>query len=416
MAPSENTPLIGRRNSAPIENPAKTFQPLRSSRYLLLGSWLNILLLVVPVAIAAKFVQWPATVNFIVSFLSIIPLAALLGDATEQVSMSLGQTLGGLLNATFGNAVELLVGIVALQQNQLRLVQTSLLGSILSNILLVLGCSFAAGGLVYKESTFQTTAAQTSSGIMTLACVGLVIPAAYHSTYARSPIDAAGLIGGADPDGAPDPQDDSLKGLLILSRGTSIILLSVYVAYLYFQLKSHASLFEADAEAARTDENGETEEEEKPEMDTYSAFAWLAIITGITALCADVLVASIDETAAKWKLPQAFIGLILLPIVGNAAEHVTSVWMAMRGKMEITIGVSVGSSIQIAAGMIPILVLVAWPLGKDLTLYFADFETIVLFISVMLVNVLLQDGRTNYIEGIMLIALYLIIALSYVIS
>lgn len=425
MPANETSPLLGRSQSdGGLDHPAKTFRPLKSSWFLLTNGWLNVLLVTVPVTIAAKFVNWPATVKFVISFLSIIPLAALLGDATEQLSMSLSQSVSALLNATFGNAVELLVGIVALQQDQLRLVQTSMLGSILSNILLVLGCSFAAAGTVYKESTFRMTAAQTSSGIMTLACVGLVIPAAYHSTYARSPRDGGAhpspkdLLLGSSPDNgnAPAPHDGTLKGLLVLSRGTAIILLGVYMFYLYFQLKSHASLFEADAQAARTNENGEVEEEEKPEMDAYSAFGWLAIVTVATAVCADVLVASIDETAAQWNLPKAFIGLILLPIVGNAAEHVTSVWMAMKGKMEITIGVSVGSSIQIAAGMIPILVLAAWPLGKNLTLYFADFETIMLFVSVMLVNILLQDGRTNYIEGVLLIALYLIIALAYFVS
>lgn len=466
--PSESTPLLpgqsrgnnlpgkhNRRSSAghptrlpnggnstgnTVEEPLKTFRPLQSSRYILLRSWLNLLLLTVPVALACHFVNWPATVKFIISFLSIIPLAALLGDATEQVSMSLGQTLGGLLNATFGNAVELIVGVVALSQNQLRLVQTSMLGSILSNILLVLGCSFAAGGYVFKESTFQTTAAQTSSGVLTLACAALVIPAAYHSTYSRSSgtpppspkdliaalqslvqgnasapsttemISALAMITREDGDDAPDPHDESLSGLLVLSRGTSIVLLLVYIAYLFFQLKSHSNLFEAEAEGV--DENGESEEEH-PEMDTYSAAGWLVVVTVITAFCADVLVASIDETATKWKLPKPFIGLILLPIVGNAAEHVTAVWMAMKGRTELTIGVAVGSSIQIAAGMIPILVLVSWALHKNLTLFFADFETIVLFISVVLVNILLQDGRSNYIEGIMLIALYLVIALSY---
>lgn len=194
--------------------------------------------------------------------------------------------------------------------------------------------------------------------------------------------------GGGDPNGAPDPQDQSLQGLLWLSRGTAIILLVVYVLYLNFQvrydgpvqissltfsrqLNTHASLFEA--------EEGDDEDAEVAEMDTYSAAAWLVAVTVVTAFCADVLVSSIDETAQKLHLPKAFIGLILLPIVGNAAEHVTSVWMAMKGKTELTIGVAVGSSIQIAAGMIPILVIIAWPMKKDLTLYFADFETIVLF-------------------------------------
>ena len=168
------------------------------------------------------------------------------------------------------------------------------------------------------------------------------------------------------PSGAPAPHDDSLNGLLVLSRGTSIILLITYIGYLVFQLKTHASLFEA--------EQGD-EEEEVPDMDQWSAGIWLLIVTVVTAFCADVLVGSIDETAQKFHIPKDFIGLILLPLVGNAAEHVTSVWMACKGKMELTLGVAVGSSIQIAAGMIPLLVVIAWPLGKDLTLFFGVYET-----------------------------------------
>lgn len=422
MSSNERQPLLSttRRQSSHGANasPAKRFAPLQSSRHLITGSWMNLLLLSVPFALACNFVNWPQQIKFVISFVSIIPLAKLLGDATEQLSMSMGQTLAGILNATFGNAVELIVGIVALQQDQLRLVQTSMLGSILSNLLLVLGCSFAAGGFVYSESQFRQTAAQTSASLMTLSCITLVIPAAYHSTYNRGKPNAghdlAMMKDHENPEGAPNPNDESLAGLLKLSRGTSIILLSVYFIYLYFQLKSHSKLFEAE-QAARQD-GEEEEEEEVADMDTYSAGFWLAAVTVVTAFCADVLVASIDDTASKWHIPKPFIGLILLPIVGNAAEHVTSVWMAMKGKMELTIGVSVGSSIQIAAGMIPILTLLAWPMGKPLTLYFADFETIALFVSVILVSGLLNDGSSNYMEGVMLVALYLVIALSYAVA
>lgn len=315
--------------------------------------------------------------------------------------MRLGQTIGGLLNATFGNAVELIVAVAALIQNELRLVQTSLLGSVLSNLLLVLGMSFFASGFFFYESTFQVTAAQASSSLMTLACITLILPAAYHASEVENTTGTLFLT-----EETIDPADASLRGLLILSRGTAIILLLTYVGYLVFQLRTHSQLFQAE----------EDDEQEVEEMDRYSAGTWLLIITVVTALCADILVGSIDETAQEWQIPKRFIGLILLPLVGNAAEHVTSVWMACKGKMELTIGVAVGSSIQIAAGMIPLLVLIAWPLHKDLTLFFANFETIVLFVAVMLVNLLLQDGKTNYMEGLMLMALYFVIALSYVVS
>ncbi|TXT06070.1 hypothetical protein VHUM_03543 [Vanrija humicola] len=374
MPPQETSPLLGAQHSHHSER----FNFLASSKHLLLSSWLNLLLIAVPVSLIAEHLEWSATARFVTSFVAIVPLAKLLGDATEQLSMKLGQTLGGLLNATFGNAIELIVAIAALIQNQLRLVQTSLLGSVLSNLLLVLGMSFFASGFFFYESTFQVTAAQASSSLMTLACITLIIPAAYHASSGE---DTDSWFSGD----APNPEDPSLHGLLILSRGTAIILLATYFAYLVFQLRTHSGLFEAE----------ETEEEETADMDQWSAGLWLLIITIVTAVVADVLVGSIDETAQAWNIPKRFIGLILLPLVGNAAEHVTSIWMACKGKMELTIGVAVGSSIQIAAGMIPLLVIIAWPMHRDLTLFFANFETIVLFVSVMLVNLLLQDGESH---------------------
>ncbi|KAL7423945.1 hypothetical protein Q5752_001530 [Cryptotrichosporon argae] len=397
--PTETQPLLP-STGANARASTLRFNFLQSSRHLLLGSWLNALLVAVPLAFVADALDWSAAARFATSFLAIVPLAKLLGDSTEQLSMKMGQTLGGLLNATFGNAVELIVAIAALLQNELRLVQTSLLGSVLSNLLLVLGMSFFAAGFYYSESTFQATAAQASSSLMTLACITLILPAAYHASSSDAPLTLFA------PDSAPDPPTKDLHALLALSRGTAIILLLTYFAYLFFQLRTHAALFEAEA----------SDEEEVAAMDPYSAGAWLLIITVVTAFAADILVGSIDETAQQLQIPKRFIGLILLPLVGNAAEHVTSVWMACKGKMELTIGVAVGSSIQIAAGMIPILVILAWPLHKDLTLFFANFETIVLFVSVMLVNLLLQDGRANYMEGLLLIALYLVIALSYIVA
>jgi len=256
-----------------------------------------------------------------------------------------------------------------------------MLGSILSNLLLVLGCSFLAAGFKFKESNFQVTAAQASSSLMTLACITLVIPAAYHSTMLAA---------------------DDQSGLLAISRGTALLLLGVYVAYLCFQLKTHAYLFEA-----------EEDEAEASRMSVVAAGVALLLTTIVTSFCADYLVASIDETAERYHIPKAFIGLILLPIVANAAEHVTSVWMAMKGKMELTIGICVGSSIQIATFVVPLLVIVGWISNHELTLFFANFETITLFVSVFLVNTLIQDGKSNYMEGLMLVTLYFVVALAF---
>ncbi|PLW08252.1 hypothetical protein PCASD_22127, partial [Puccinia coronata f. sp. avenae] len=377
------------------------------------GSYVNVLLVAVPLSFASHFLHWGSMADFIISFIAIIPLAGLLGDATEQVALKVGSTLGGLLNATFGNAVEAIVGIVALSQNQLRIVQTSMLGSILSNILLVLGCSFIAAGFKSKESRFQATAAQASASLMLLACIALVIPAAYFSSFLdKINTGGAGAGHGLDPssghqhlaDGLASGLDSLHKlpskefaqhGLLVISRGTSVLLLAMYVLYLYFQLKSHSYLYE---------DSSSTGEPEEAQMNFRTATGALVGVTVVTAFCAEYLVDSIDEFAQQAGIPKTFIGLILLPIVGNAAEHVTAVFMAMKGKMELAIGVAVGSSIQIAVGVIPIMVIIGWATGKELTLFFENFETICLVFSVLLTTLLIQDGKSNYMEGAMLVS------------
>jgi len=417
---SETAPLLGRNGNGhsnrtsfiqKVSNVLKADgEPgwLASSKFLLLSSWFNILLVFIPLSILSEQLDWDAGLRFGFSFVAIIPLAKLLGEATEQVSMRLGQTLGGLLNASFGNAVEIIVGVAALLQGELRIVQTSMLGSVLSNLLLVLGMSFLAGGLCFHEQEFKVTAAQTGASLMTLACITLVIPAAYHSNqqHPSKPLSVEGALSALMDTDAPSGNERSREGLLLISRGTAIILLIVYVSYLVFQLKTHADLFKADNE----------DEEEVANMSVVSAGGWLLVITVITSFCADILVGSIEETAETYHIPKAFIGLILLPLVANAAEHVTSVWMAMKGKLELTIGISVGSSIQIATFVVPLLVIFSWIIGKDLTLYFADFETVSLFVSVILVNLLIMDGKSNYMEGLMLCALYIVIAIAFWVS
>jgi len=367
-----------------------------------LGGYINVLLVAVPLSFISHFAKWGSTADFIISFIAIVPLASLLGEATEQCALKLGQTVGGLLNATFGNAVELIVGILALIRGELRIVQTSLLGSILSNLLLVLGCSFLAGGLKFKEQKFQMTAAQASSSLMVLGCSTLIIPAAFHASQLDGSLNRDDGSGFTILDELAKKSKD-LQQLLTLSRGTAIILILCYACYLYFQLSSHAYLFEAEEE----------QEEETAKMNVTAAVVSLVAVTVVTSFCADYLVGAIDQFAQDYSIPKAFIGLILLPIVGNAAEHVTSVWMAAKGKMEITIGVAVGSSIQIAVGVIPALVIVAWIIGQPLTLFFENFETIILFVSVLLVDLLVSDGTSHWLEGVMLVALYLIVGLAF---
>ncbi|KAF8584084.1 calcium/proton exchanger [Ramaria rubella] len=422
--PTERSPLIENGNGVQHQGVQRSFGSrvlafvkgegqvgfIRSYTNLIFGSWVNLLLLFIPLSATSHYLNWDAGLRFLFSFLAIIPLAKLIGDATEEMSLELGQTVSGLMNASFGNAVEIIVGIAALLQGQLRIVQTSMLGSILGNILLVLGSSFIAGGFVVSEGEFQVTAAQTSASLMTLGCITLVIPAAYQSAKeaGEPPFsdNIASSLGRLLASSAPDA-DTSNAGLLIISRGTAIMLLIVYVSYLFFQLKTHTHLFQAA---------GDEDEEQEPKMGTFAAGTSLLLVTVLTSFCADWLVASIEETAERYNISKAFIGLILIPIVANAAEHTTSIWMAIRGKYELTIGICIGSSIQIALFVVPLLVLVGWVSGHELTLFFAHFETIILFVSVVLVNLLIMDGKSNYMEGLMLVTLYIVIALAFWVS
>lgn len=363
----------------------------------LLSNYVNVLLVFVPLGIVAGATHWNPTVVFILNFFAIVPLAAVLSFATEEISMKLGQTLGGLLNATFGNAVELIVSIVALRNGEIRIVQSSMLGSILSNMLLVLGCCFIAGGVRNTstpadarggiEQNFNSTVASTISSLMAVASAALIIPATLFSVLKNS-------------------SDDVNDNILTLSHGTSIILLILYVLYLFFQLRSHASLFDAESQAVE-------EDEDEPTMGPWPAAGVLIVVTIAVAVCAEYLVDSIDSLVVTAHISKTFVGLILLPIVGNAAEHVTAVVVAVKDKMDLAIGVALGSSLQIALLVTPFLVIMGWIMHEDMTLHFETFETVVFFLSVLVVTYVLQDGKSNYLEGCMLLGLYIIIALAF---
>lgn len=263
-----------------------------------------------------------------------------------------------------------------------------MLGSILSNILLVLGCCFIAGGIRYREQTFNSTVASTMSSLMAVATASLIIPATLYSVMS---------------DSSNEKQDDKIN---ILSHGTSIILLIIYVAYLFFQLKTHADLFE-DTEA----QDGE---HEGPELlGPWAAGAVLVVVTLAVAICAEYLVGSIDAIVEEAHISKTFIGLILIPIVGNAAEHVTAVIVAWKNKMDLAIGVAIGSSLQIAIFVTPFLVILGWIMGQPMTLHFETFETVAFFLASLVVILLIQDGKSNYLEGLLCIGMYFIIALAF---
>lgn len=267
-----------------------------------------------------------------------------------------------------------------------------MLGSILSNILLVLGCCFLVGGIRHREQSFNSTVASTMSSLMAVASASLIIPATLYAALSSS-------------------KQSARDNILILSHGTAIILLVIYVMYLYFQLRSHAYLFE-ETNAAETAEGcegqGEEEEEEEEErlLNPVAATVALILVTILVAICADYLVGSIDSIVQKTGMSKTFIGLVLIPIVGNAAEHVTAVVVAYKDKMDLAIGVAIGSSLQIALFVTPFLVILGWIMNIDMTLHFQTFETVAFFISGLVVTLLIQDGKSNYLEGGMCLGMY----------
>lgn len=403
----DRTPLVGENRPRTLAQTKASV--LRVFMMTLKSSPVNYLLVFVPLGILAEYLKWSANAIFWLNFFAIVPLASLLAFATEELSENVGQTIGGLLNATFGNAVELIVSIIALKEKQIRIVQASMLGSILSNLLLVLGCCFIAGGITRVQQTFNQTVAQTMSSLMALATAGLLIPAAFHAT----------LPPPKSKDGFPEPgSSDTL--ILSLSRGVSIILLVVYILYLLFQLKTHKSLFEEQAQEADDgiittslppDESDVKPEEQK--LSVLSSIIVLIVATTLVSLCADYLVGSIDDIVESSGLSKTFIGLIVIPIVGNAAEHVTAIIVAMKDKMDLAIGVAVGSSLQIAIFVTPFMVLVGWIIDVPMSLYFSTFETAILFVSVFITNLVILDGELNWLEGAMLLSTYLIVALAF---
>ncbi|KAK2460882.1 hypothetical protein APHAL10511_007352 [Amanita phalloides] len=398
------------------------------------SSWFNLMLAFIPVSWALHFALPSSyhnkdTLVFVFSFLAIIPLAKLLAFATDEISKRVGQTLAGLINATLGNAVELIVAIIALTKCELRIVQSSLVGSILSNLLLVLGMCFFAGGLKFSEQGFGLSATQLNSSLLTISVIAVLLPAAFHFFVAG--------------DGSIERND-----ILRVSHGVAIILLFIYCAYLVFQLYSHTVLYEdkssdifrstkydlkkkkkekvaddiigsSDGHTASHDEEkgneatSDTEDEEKPEMHFSAALVLLAVITVLVAVTAEWLVDSISGLTNSGKISTEFVGVILLPIVGNAAEHVTAVTVSVKDKLNLSLAVAVGSSIQISLFVIPFIVVLGWILGKPMSFLFDPYESIALFLSVLTVNYVVQDGKSNWLEGMILMCLYVILAVTF---
>jgi len=356
------------------------------------SSWLNLLILACPLGIASEYLGWGAQATFVLNLCGLIPLALLLGEVTEDLALRLGDVLGGLLNATFGNVVEIILSIAALQQNLYEVVSSSLLGSILSNLLLVLGMCFFFGGTKYKIQKFNAMASSANSSLLTLSSISIILPtAALHLG-----------MGGADPAGLESGK------VLLMSRLTAIALLIIYAAYLYFQLGSHAEMF-----AGTSGDEEEGGEHHGPMLTLTAAIIWLFGITALVAVSSEFLTGSIEEVSHTWGLSQSFLGFIILPIAGNACEHITAVFVAYKNKMDLSLGVAIGSSLQIGLFAIPFITIVGWITGHPFTLAFDPFAALVLILSVLHANVVLQDAESHWLEGLQLLVTYFIIAAAY---
>jgi len=347
------------------------------------GLGLHVLLVFLPAALVLEFLHADPVLVFAASALAIIPLAGLMGKATEHLTAHVGAGLGGLLNASLGNAAELIIALAALKEGLHEVVKASLTGSIIGNILLVLGFSMAAGGLKYEHQKFNRTAAGLGASLLLLSAVGLVVPALFHFT-ARE------------------------RGVTVertLSLEIAVVLFAIYLFNLVFSLKTHRHLFVgAPAESH--------EHDERP-WPLRRAIGALTLVTVAIAVMSELLVGAIQPAAEGLGMTQLFVGVILVALVGNAAEHSTAVLVAMKNKMDLALGIAVGSSLQIALFVAPVLVFASYALGQPLDLIFTSFEVAAVAISVLAVGFVSLDGESNWMEGVLLIGVYLILALAF---
>ncbi|KAK7289660.1 hypothetical protein RIF29_03470 [Crotalaria pallida] len=365
----------------------------KSIRLVVFSNRLNLLMPFGPLAILVEKLTDHHGWVFAMSLLGIMPLAERLGYATEQLAFYTGDTVGGLLNATFGNATELIISLYALKSGMTRVVQLSLLGSILSNMLLVLGCAFLSGGIVFhkKEQVFNKAAATVNSGLLLMAVMGLLFPAVLHYTHSEVHFG---------------------KSELVLSRFSSCVMLVAYAAYLFFQLKSQRSLY-ASVNEDEVQSGNISINDESADISKWESVIWLSVLTAWISILSEYLVGAIEGASTSWKIPVAFISVILLPLVGNAAEHGSAIMFAMKDKLDISLGVAIGSSTQISMFLIPFCVVIAWIIGIPMDLNFQLFETAALFLTVIVVALMLQEGTANYFKGLMLVLCYLIVAASF---
>ncbi|CAA7019268.1 unnamed protein product [Microthlaspi erraticum] len=383
--------------------PCKTVKNILSNlQEVILGTKLALLFLAIPLAIIANSYHLGRPLIFGLSLIGLAPLAERVSFLTEQLAFFTGPTVGGLLNATCGNATELIIAILALASNKVAVVKYSLLGSILSNLLLVLGSSLFCGGIanIRRQQWFDRKQADVNFFLLLMGLLCHLLP--LFLKYATNGEASTSLIN---------------KMSLTLSRASSIVMLVAYIAYLVFQLWTHRQFFEATEEEEEDDAyNDDVTVEETPVIGFWSGFAWLVGMTLFIALLSDFVVATIEDASESWGLSVSFISIILLPIVGNAAEHAGAIIFAFKNKLDISLGVALGSATQISLFVVPLSVIVAWILGIKMDLNFNILETGSLALAIIITAFTLQDGTSHYMKGLVLMLCYVIIAACFFVN
>jgi Ca2+:H+ antiporter len=351
------------------------------------SSAIYVLLIFAPIAAGLEFAHADHLVLFIVSAIALIPLAKLIGDSTEHLATHYGPAAGSLLNVTFGNAAEIIIAVVAISAGLLDLVKASITGAIIGNILLILGLSVIAGGFRYKEQTFSRENIGIQASMLFLAIIGLAVPTILASTN-LSPSENQGQV-------------------QLLSDALAFILMIVYILGIVFTFITHKHLFTSPETAEDIQESHGTHWSKK------KSFLLLAASMAGVIVVSEILVASVEATGEEFGFGELFVGAIIVGIVGNAAEHSSAILLARKGKMELSIGIAAGSGTQIALFVVPILVFAGIAMGQPFTLVFTLLELATIFLGAIILNLIVHDGRSNWFEGVMLTAVYIIIAIAF---
>ena len=345
---------------------------------------LNLLLVFIPIAVALDWYGANPVAVFVVSALAIVPLAGLMGRATEQLSSYIGATIGGLMSASLGNAPELIISGFALKEGLVDVVKASITGSILGNVLFSLGLSMIVGGWGRERQRFNQTVAGLSGGLLFVAAIGLLVPAIFH------------IASGQERE---------------VSAEIAVVLFAAYILSLVFTLKTHRQLIETVS-----GETGATEEQEEPHEGRWSmrkAIATQTVVTVLIAIMSEILVGSIEPASASLGFTPVFAGVIFLALVGNASEAMNAVRFAKKDIMDLSFGIAVGASTQVALFVAPVLVFLGYLIGQPMDLHFSFFEIIAIVLAVAIVSRLTSDGECHWMEGVMLVAVYLMFAIGF---